>query len=89
MTAGYLPAAPEVIVPQLMANLHDGEALLPVPGSPLHVLWRKSMLDPAWTQGYGITIVDFSSETFGLAAHLFWARLVRAEHATSFVPSRA
>jgi len=58
-----------------MDLLYDGEAVLAVPGTPLHVLWRKSMLDPGWqpsgggADGYGLTMVDFSSEMFGLAAH--------------------
>ena len=32
-----------------------------------HVMWRSSMLDYTWSQGYGITMVDFSSELFGLS----------------------
>ena len=51
VTAGYLPNAPDVIIPQLMNLLHDGEAVLRVPFTPLHVLWRKAMLDPGWQQG--------------------------------------
>lgn len=58
--------------------LEDGDSVLPVmlhnssrmsaSGSNISfVLWRKSLLDANWTQGYGLTAVDFSSELFGLS----------------------
>ena len=68
--AGYLPAAPEVIKPQLLQLLAAGESVYPVPNTSCaehKVLWRKSMLHPGWSQGYGLTMVDFSSELFGLS----------------------
>ena len=80
--AGYLPADPggDVITEHLLHLLAAGEAVLPVVGTEgLVVLWRKSMLDPGWqpvpagTQwpgrdpGYGITLVDFAAEMFGLS----------------------
>ena len=65
--AGYLPAAPEVIKPQLLQLLAAGESVYPVPNTSYKVLWRKSMLHPGWSQGYGLTMVDFSSELFGLS----------------------
>ena len=36
-------------------------------GDAYHVMWRASMLDYTWIQGYGVTMVDFSSELFGLS----------------------
>ena len=61
ITVGYLSLVDHgVIVPQILALLEDGEAVLPVPGTLDFILWRKSMLDPSW-HGH-ITMVDFSSE---------------------------
>lgn len=74
--AGYLPAAPEVITEHLLELLATGEAVLPVEGTEYFVLWRKSLLDPGWSPiptpgasgaGYGITLVDFAAELFGLS----------------------
>jgi len=65
--AGYLPVAPEVIQSQLLELLADGEAVYQVPNSEYVVMWRKSLLDEKWAGGYGITMVDFSSELFGLS----------------------
>jgi hypothetical protein len=48
ITAGYLPAAPEVITQHLLELLADGEAVFSVPGTPYNVLWRRSMLDIGW-----------------------------------------
>ena len=76
ITAGYLPAAPEVITRHLLELLADGDAVFSVPGTPHHVLWRRSMLDPAWninnnntmeTTPVEITMVDLSSLLFGLS----------------------
>jgi len=70
VTAGYLPAASDVILPQLMELLSDGETVFAVPDTDYHVFWRKSMLDWDWpTNGTTarLTMVDFSSEFFGLA----------------------
>lgn len=67
ITAGYIPTAPEIILPQLLELFSDGESVMQVPNSEYFVLWRKAMLDPEWTQGYGFTMVDFSSELFGLS----------------------
>eukprot|EP00928_Gymnodinium_smaydae_P018195 TRINITY_DN16927_c0_g1_i2.p1 TRINITY_DN16927_c0_g1~~TRINITY_DN16927_c0_g1_i2.p1 ORF type:complete len:560 (-),score=47.58 TRINITY_DN16927_c0_g1_i2:177-1829(-) len=88
VTAGYLPVAPSVIVPQLMQQLFDGEAVVSVPGTPLHVLWRKSLLDPAWRPP-DITIIDFCSELFGLAAHLLGIDFFVRNTNHSFPPSVA
>ena len=75
--AGYLPAAPEVIAPQLLELLADGDAVFTVPGTPYHVLWRRSMLDAGWNnnnnndsavQPVEITMVDLSSLLFGLSS---------------------
>ena len=30
--------------------------------------WRKSLIEPSWTLGYGIMLVDFAAELFGLSA---------------------
>ena len=74
--AGYLPAAPGVITEHLLHLLAAGEAVLPVAGTEYFVLWRKSLLDPGWSPipkpgagdaGYGITLVDFAAELFGLS----------------------
>ena len=72
--AGYLPAAPAVIRPQLLDLLASGDAVLPLAPAPApvsapetYVLWRKSLLDPQWSLGYGITLVDFAAELFGLS----------------------
>lgn len=65
--AGYLPAAPEVIKGQLLELLAIGEASLPLSGTNYSVLWRKSLIDPGWSQGYGVTMVDFAAEFYGLA----------------------
>ena len=65
--AGYLPAAPDTIRGHLLALLAAGETVLPVAGTEDYVLWRKSLIDPSWTLGYGITLVDFAAELFGLS----------------------
>jgi hypothetical protein len=31
------------------------------------VLWRKSLVNASWVQGYGVTMVDFAAELFGLS----------------------
>merc|ERR1712185_73696 len=66
-----MPVAPELIRAQLLELLAAGEAVLAVPGTPHHVLWRKAMLDPGWPSDGGesarLTMVDFSSELFGLS----------------------
>jgi len=65
--AGYLPAAPSVIRAHILQLLEDGETVLPVHNTDYKVLWRKSAVDPSWSQGYGVTLVDFASELFGLS----------------------
>jgi len=65
--AGYLPAAPDVIKPQLLDLMEDGDTVLPLAGSDGFVLWRKSMIYDEFVQGYGVTLVDFASELWGLS----------------------
>jgi len=65
--AGYMPVAPDVIKSQILQLLADGETVLPVHDTSYQILWRKSVVDPDWKQGYGVTLVDFSSELFGLS----------------------
>lgn len=65
--AGYLPAAPEIIKRDLLELLAIGEASLLVVGTNYSILWRKSLIDQSWSQGYGVTMVDFSAELYGLA----------------------
>ena len=74
--AGYLPVAPDVIKGHLLDLLATGEAVLPVSGTDTFVLWRKSLIEPGWSPvpkagakdaGYGITLVDFAAELFGLS----------------------
>jgi hypothetical protein len=76
ITAGYLPAAPDVITQHLLELLADGEAVFSVPtGNTTHyVLWRRSALDIGWnnnndksTTPVEITMVDVSSLLFGLS----------------------
>ena len=42
-----------------------------MPDSDYFVLWRKAMLDPSWPSDGGVdarlTMIDFSSELFGLS----------------------
>lgn len=88
VTAGYLPAAPDTIRPQLLELLADGEAVLRVPDSDYVVLWRKSMLDPGWPSSGGtearLTMVDFSSELFGLSTLWLGADFYRNHSARAF-----
>lgn len=63
--AGYMPAAPQLIEQQLLQLLADGETVLQVPDSENYILWRKSLLDKGWSSH--VTLVDFSSELFGLS----------------------
>jgi len=65
--AGYLPAAPEVIKQHLLQMLANGEATIRVPGTDYHVLWRKSIIDPAMNWTSYITMVDLAGELFGLS----------------------
>ena len=70
VTIGYLPNDPDAILSDVFALLADGDAVLnfnDADGLPHQVLWRSSMLDYKWMQGYGVTLVDFSSELFGLS----------------------
>jgi hypothetical protein len=49
VTAGYLSLGGEVqelILAQLLNLMADGQTVVAVPGTPYHILWRKSMLDP-------------------------------------------
>ncbi len=64
-----MPNDPPLISRQLLDLLAEGEAVLPLgdaADSPF-VLWRRAMLDQTWVQGYGVTLVDFSSELLGLS----------------------
>lgn len=65
--AGYLPAEPETIKEHLLQMLANGEATLQVPNTDYHVLWRKSMIDPAKNWSNYITMVDIASELWGLS----------------------
>ena len=69
--AGYLPAAPDTIRGHLLALLAAGESVFRMDGE-FHagdfVLLRRSMLEPGgWDQTTHVTMVDFSSELFGLS----------------------
>eukprot|EP00948_MAST-09A_sp_MAST-9A-sp1_P001145 g1145.t1 len=64
--AGYLPVAPMIISNHLLEIMEDGQSVVAF-DEDYHILWRTSELDPNFYQGYGITMVDFSSELFGLA----------------------
>jgi len=65
-----MPADPDTIKQDLLDLLADGESVLKftADGQDYHVLWRKSMLNPEdWNGGNYVTMVDFSSELFGLS----------------------
>merc|ERR1712048_1115967 len=66
--AGYLPAASETIQSHLLELLASGESVFPLrDGSGDFVLLRKSLLEPGWNQNNHVSMVDFSSELFGLS----------------------
>eukprot|EP00051_Salpingoeca_urceolata_P031317 m.11159 g.11159 ORF g.11159 m.11159 type:complete len:595 (-) comp3945_c0_seq1:13-1797(-) len=68
--AGYMPADPETVTADVLALMHDGETTLSLPldtKDTYHVLGRKSIIDLAWNQSYDITMVDMSSQLFGLS----------------------
>ena len=75
--AGYLPAAPLTIKRHLLNLLATGEAVMPLPhadgggegrhGRGLFTLLRRSMLEAGWSQESHVSMVDFSSELFGLS----------------------
>eukprot|EP00940_MAST-03C_sp_MAST-3C-sp2_P002398 g2398.t1 len=70
VTIGYLPNDPDTILSDVVALLEDGDTVLAFNAEDNrthHVLWRSSMIDYQWIQGYGVTMVDFSSELFGLS----------------------
>ena len=68
--AGYLPAAPVLIRTHLLQLLAAGETVFDVDGE-FHegdfVMLRRSLLEPSWDQTTHVTMVDFSSELFGLS----------------------
>ena len=58
----------------LVSLLEEGDTVISfgsadnIAGEPrFHIMWRASMIDRTWMQGYGVTLVDFSSELFGLS----------------------
>lgn len=56
--AGWLPAAPETIQGHLLEMMATGEAVLPVPGTEYHILWRK---EPSVSQPRGLVFQCFFS----------------------------
>lgn len=83
--AGYLPADPPLITSHLLDLLSDGEAVLPTPNGGV-VMWRKSLLDPGWSLGYGITLVDVAAELYGLAT--LWLPPDFYQNVTNHFPPR-
>ena len=67
--AGYLPAAPAEVTADLLTLLAEGDALVPIDGFVRgdYVLLRKSLIESSFSQATRLTIVDFSSELFGLS----------------------
>jgi hypothetical protein len=76
--AGYMPAAPTIIKNQLLQLLAAGDSVMPVKalgsdgsdgsdGGSDYILLRRSLLEPGWSQDTRLTMVDFSSELFGLS----------------------
>ena len=64
---GYIPTQPDVIVRHVLALAATGETSLLLPRDLGVVLWRKSLVNSSWVQGYGVTMVDFAAELFGLS----------------------
>eukprot|EP00051_Salpingoeca_urceolata_P006808 m.90124 g.90124 ORF g.90124 m.90124 type:complete len:603 (-) comp14993_c1_seq4:80-1888(-) len=64
--AGFMLAAPSTISQHLLDLAQQGDSVYTVPGGG-HVMARKSTLDLGWNQSTRVTMVDFSSELFGLA----------------------
>jgi len=66
--AGYLPVDPPRITAALLQLLAAGDAVVPIDSFQAgdYVLLRKSLIEPQWNQTADITLVDFSSELFGL-----------------------
>ena len=71
-----LLAAGEAVLPVSGGGANDDDDDDDDDDALLFVLWRKSLLDPSWSPvplpgafdpGYGITLVDFASELFGLS----------------------
>jgi len=67
--AGYLPASPKEITADLLALISAGETVVDIDSfvEGDFVLLRKSLFDTSWNQTNFITLVDFSSELFGLS----------------------
>ena len=67
--AGYLPASPTEITADLLALISAGDTVVDINSfvEGDFVLLRKSLFDLAWNQTNFITLVDFSSELFGLS----------------------
>lgn len=66
--AGYLPAESDTIKTHLLDLLAAGESVFPLrDGSGDYVMLRKSLLEPGWNQNDHVSMVDFSSELFGLS----------------------
>eukprot|EP00928_Gymnodinium_smaydae_P054583 TRINITY_DN38329_c0_g1_i1.p1 TRINITY_DN38329_c0_g1~~TRINITY_DN38329_c0_g1_i1.p1 ORF type:complete len:566 (-),score=33.34 TRINITY_DN38329_c0_g1_i1:160-1857(-) len=66
--AGYLPAESTTIRQHLLQLLAEGESVFPFDDGPFEfVMLRKSMLEPGWNQNDHVSMVDFSSELFGLS----------------------
>ena len=68
--AGYLPASPNIITGHILSLLAAGESVMNLDDDFVagdYVLLRRSMLEPGWDQTTHVTMVDFSSELFGLS----------------------
>ncbi|CAK9065561.1 Ferredoxin--NADP reductase, partial [Durusdinium trenchii] len=65
--AGWLPAAPDVIQGHLLEMMWTGESVINFPGTDYHILWRKSLLDPAMNWSSYVTTIDIAGELFGLS----------------------
>ena len=71
--AGYLPANPELIAAHLLELLAAGEAVpcrFGCMSNTDFMMLRGSLLKPAFNINNGVSMVDFASELFGLAAYL-------------------
>ncbi|CAK9036655.1 unnamed protein product [Durusdinium trenchii] len=51
----------------LLEMMWTGESVINFPGTDYHILWRKSLLDPAMNWSSYVTTIDIAGELFGLS----------------------
>lgn len=85
--AGWLPAAPDTIQGHLLEMLWTGESVLNYPGTDYHILWRKSLIDPAMNWSSYVTTIDIAGELFGLSTLFLGVDFYR-EHSNHFTKKK-